>query len=424
MIQLGKIKKIVLGNKTLFSNLSYLSILQVFSILIPLITYPYLIRVLGAEKYGLVVFAQAVVAYFLILVSFGFNLSATKLVSVHRDNKEKINEIFCSVVIIKACLFIFSMIALGLILYFIPQARNEYLLFYLSAYVCIYDVFFPIWYFQGKENIRFTALTNITVRLIFVALIFVFVKSKSDYLYVPIINGIGSMLAILISFYVLFVKDKIVLYIPNFKIIKYYFLDSIPFFISNVSIQLYVNTNKVIVGTFLGMTDVAYYDLAEKILNILKMPITIIGQVVYPKVSREKNLLFIKRVFNNSVALNLAIVVFIFLLAKIPVLLLGGVHMLDAVNVLRILVFTVPIIAMSNIYGIQLLIPFGYQKAFTRIIVESGIVYIFLFLLLLFLKFVNLYSVAAITVLTEVYVTTSMYLICKKKNILWKSTTI
>lgn len=419
MSRLVKIKNVIGRNKVFFANLSYLSILQLFNILIPLITYPYLIRVLGAEKYGLVVFAQAVVTYFLILVSFGFNLSATKQVSVHRDSKEKISEIFSSVLIIKGSLFVVSLIALGFVIYLIPQARNEYLLFFLSAYVCMYDVFFPIWYFQGKENMRFTALTNITVRLLFVALIFVFVKSKYDYLYVPLINGIGSILAILISFYVLFVKDRVVLYVPKFKVVKYYFLDSIPFFISNVSIQVYVNTNKVIVGTFLGMADVAYYDLAEKILNMLKMPITIISQVVYPKVSREKNVLFVKRVFNNSVAFNVAVVVAILLLAKIPVLLLGGVHMLDAVNVLRILVFTVPIIAMSNIYGIQLLIPFGYQKTFTRIIVESGIVYVLLFAFLLLVNQVNLYSVATITVLTEVYVTTTMYLICKKKNILW-----
>lgn len=419
MTLLIKLRKIITDNKVFFTNLSYLSVLQFFNVLIPLITYLYLIRVLGVEKYGLVVFAQAMATYFLILVSFGFNLSATKQVSVHRDNKEKVSEILSSVMLIKTSLLVVSMIILGLILFFIPQAQNEYLLFFLSAHVCLYDAFFPIWYFQGKENMRFIALTSIAVRLVFVALIFVIIKSKEDYLFVPIINGIGSLLAILISFYALLVKEKNVLYIPTFKIIKYYFLDSIPFFISNVSIQVYVNTNKVIVGTFLGMADVAYYDLAEKILNMLKMPISIIGQVVYPKVSREKNIQFIKRLFNNSVALNVAIVVIIILLAKIPVMILGGENMLDAVNVLRILVFTVPIIAMSNIFGIQLLIPFGYQKAFTRVIVESGLVYVLLFAMLFLLKQVNLYTVATITVLTEVYVTTAMYLICKKKNILW-----
>jgi len=73
--------------------------------LIPLLTYPYLIRVLGKETYGLVVFVQAIVAYMVILVGFGFNISATREISIHRENKEKLNEIVSSVLIVKSLFF-------------------------------------------------------------------------------------------------------------------------------------------------------------------------------------------------------------------------------------------------------------------------------------------------------------------------------
>ena len=77
-------------NKTLIQNFSYLSALRIFNMILPLITYPYLIRVLGKEIYGLVVFAQAIVNYLVMLVSFGFNISATKEVSVYRNDEKKL----------------------------------------------------------------------------------------------------------------------------------------------------------------------------------------------------------------------------------------------------------------------------------------------------------------------------------------------
>lgn len=413
------VKILVFNNNKLFENLSYLSFLQVFNLLIPLITYPYLIHVLGSGIYGLIVFAQAIVNYFLILVSFGFNLSATKQISVHRDNPNKVREIFCSVLVIKGTFFLLSLALIGFTVYLLPQSKNDYLLYYLSAYICFYDFLFPIWYFQGYEKMKYITLINIFTRVLFLLLIFFLVKDKADYLKVPLINGIGSLVAIGISLYIVIIKDGVQFYLPKFNTILFYFKDSVTFFISNLSIQFYVNTNKVLVGTFLGMTDVAYYDLAEKILNILKMPIVIIGQTIFPKVSREKNINFIRKSFITSVSLNFVIFIITLVFAKIPILILGGSEMISSANVLRILAITVPVIAMSNIYGIQILISFGYQKEFTKVILQSGIVYLAVFGFFYALNLLGLYYIALMTVITEFFVTYRLYVICKKKKLLW-----
>jgi PST family polysaccharide transporter len=91
----------LVNNITLAKNIGYLSMIQVVNILIPLIIYPYLILTLGKEVFGLTVFVQTVISYLIILVNFGFNLSATREISIHRSNTIKLSEIVSSVFIIK-----------------------------------------------------------------------------------------------------------------------------------------------------------------------------------------------------------------------------------------------------------------------------------------------------------------------------------
>src|SRR4051812_10374668 len=118
--------------KNLFSNFISLSVLQVVGFALPLIVLPYLIKVLGIEKFGLVFFAQALISYFMVFTDYGFNLSATREISVNRDDKEKISIIFNSVLTTKIILGIIGFIILSILILFVPKLHNESLLFYLS----------------------------------------------------------------------------------------------------------------------------------------------------------------------------------------------------------------------------------------------------------------------------------------------------
>jgi len=387
--------------------------------LIPLITYPYLIRVLGKETYGLVVFAQAIIGYLVILVGFGFNISATKEVSIHRDNKEKLSEIVSSVLLIKGGLFLISSVILVALIFIIPQVQEYKALFFLTLWMCLYDVIFPMWYFQGIEQMKYITYITLVSRLTFLGLIFVLIHNPSDYLFLPIINGVGALLAGIISLYIVFQKHHVQFVLQSYSTLKGYFKDSIPIFLSNVSIRLYVSTNKVIVGAFLGMTEVAYYDLAEKVTNVLKIPQGILSQSLFPKISKDKNLDFIKRVFKYSLLFNLALFIGVLFGGKYIVLLLGGSQMLDAILVLSILALTVPVIAVSNILGIQLLIPFGYNKTFSKVIMASGLIYLAQAILIWLTVGFTIINVSIITVTTEVFVSSVMFYYCKKYN-LWK----
>lgn len=406
--------------KILIENFSSLTLFQLLNLTIPLVTYAYLIRVLGIDKYGLVVFAQTVVGYLLILVQFGFNISATKEISLYRDSKEKLSEIVSSVLIIKTVLLVLSLLILTFMVFFIPYAKDFKMLFFLSMWICLYDLIFPVWYFQGIEKMRYIAYITLVSRLIFVSLIFFLVKSTSDYLLVPIINGIGALAAGVFSLIIIFNNHKIKFQLQTKQKLLHVFKDSIPIFISNVSIRLYLSSNKVIIGSFLGMSELSYYDLGEKIISAMKIPQSILGQTLFPKINNDKNIIFVKKVFRFSILFNIMFTLFVIMFSKQIVLFIGGEQLLPSIMVVNILALSVPIIAMSNVFGVQLLIPFGKTKLFSQIIVSSGLIYLIQLFLIWLVWSVNIYSLSIISLTTEIIVTATMFYFCKKNN-LWKN---
>ena len=405
-------------HKKIIENFSYLSALQIFNIMLPLITYPYLIRVLGQDVYGLVVFVQAIIGYIVILIRFGFTISATKNIAIHRNDKSKLSEIVSSVLIIKSILFLLILIIFVIIVCITPMIYNYKVLFMLTMWMCIYEILFPTWYFQGIEQMKYITYITLFGRIVFLCLVFILINKSDDYLFIPIINAIVSLTVGFISLFIIFYKHKIKFVFQPIHILNYYFKESIPIFVSNVSTSLYVNMGKVLVGTYIGMKEVAYYDLAEKITNLFKMPHAILSQSVFPQINRDKNISFVRKLSKIYFILTLCFITFVLLFSEYFVSFLGGELMMPSVGILNIFILTVPIVAMSNIFGVLTLIPFGYSKAFTKVIMMSFLVYLFQIFLLFFLGMVSVYSISIILVITEIFVTCRMYFYCKKYN-LW-----
>jgi PST family polysaccharide transporter len=165
--------------------------------------------------------------------------------------------------------------------------------------------------------------------------------------------------------------------------------------------------------------------MGDKILNILKIPQGILSQTVFSKISRDKNIVFIKKIFTYSLILNVVLFLLLFAFSDFIIVTLGGQQMLPSKWVVRILGLTLPIVAISNIFGILVLIPFGFNKLFLRIIMFSGIIFIIQFLILWITNWITIYSLCLITVITEGFVSFLMYYYCLKNN-LWttKSLTI
>ena len=398
-----RLKNILKNHSTILQNLSYISVLHLFNMLIPLLSYPYLIRVLGKETYGIIIFAQAIVGYFVILIGFGFNISATKEISINRDDKKKVSEIVSSVLIIKGILLVFSLILFFGVVSFIEEFRDYSLLFYITLYLCVNEWLFPIWYFQGIEKMKYITYLNVISRSVFLILIFVLIKSESDYLFFPIVSAIGAISASVIALFIIFKKHKIPFVFPNFQTLKFYFKESIPIFTSNLSLKLYTGSNKIIIGMFLGMQEVAYYDLGEKLLNLLRIPISVLSQVLFPKMAKLFDKQFWIKVTKIIVVVTLILTVFIELFSAEIITVFAGEDMMGAETVVKILILSATPLVLSNMLGVQILLTNGYNNQFLIVVFSSFCIYGIYISICYFLNTINLLTISFSYLLVEVY---------------------
>ena len=148
MSRLKNIVKRSKSHKVLIENFSYLAFLQVFLLLYPLITYPYLVDVLGKEIYGIVLTAQMLASYASLFIDFGSNFVCAKHVSINRDNKAKLSEILSNVLFVRLVIFIIFFFIYSFVAYIVPSYRSKFLIFILTYALCTNDLLFPQFFFR------------------------------------------------------------------------------------------------------------------------------------------------------------------------------------------------------------------------------------------------------------------------------------
>jgi len=404
--------------KNLLSNLGYLSLLKFFNLILPLVIYPYLIHVLGADKYGLVVFAEAIVAYLVIFIGFGFEISGTKAVSIHRNNTSKLSEIVSSLFIIKGLIFAICAIALFVILSFFPQLENNKILLFLTMHMALFEFMFPFWFFQGLEKMKYIAYLNLVSRLLFLVLIFVLIKSPKDYLMVPVIQGLGSLVVIVISWFIVFFKKKIRFYFPSFEILKGYFNDGLLYFTSTLSIQIFTNSNRFLIGSFMGMTNLAFYDIVEKIIRICTVPTTILRLVLLPFVIKTKDKLVVRYTTVFMSIMSVIIIGLIWIFSDQIIHFVTGER--DALISYHLKIYAIIILMynLSNYYLVISFNAFGFEKKFVNLMVKSLVLYILLILGLVGFKFYSITNFILILIGVEIFIVANTYRFSIKNNLL------
>jgi len=366
--------------KRLLSNFFSLSVLQGANYIFPLITLPYLVRVLGPEKFGLIAFAQSFVQYFNILTDYGFNLSATREISIYRDNKEKVSEIFSSVIMIKFGFMIISLFILSLLVFTIPKFKNNWLIYFFTFGMVLGNVLFPVWFFQGMERMKYITILNITARLIFTISIFVFIRKMADYLYVPLINSMGFLVAGGLSLRIVSKDFGIKFILPSSEAIKYQLKEGWYIFISTVAISLYTNTRIFAVGLFTNNTITGYYAIAEKLMNVIQtFPLSSLLQAIYPRLSKiylenkEKAKKLMGRFQNLTIVIYLLVLPLIFIVAPLIVEIISGTPYKEVIVSFRLLLIAVFFIN-ANAFRVQFLLVMGKYNIFARIHLIMGIV--------------------------------------------------
>ena len=406
-------------NKTVLTNFSYLTLLQVFTLLGPLIAYPYLVRTIGLHLYGIVIYAQVIVSYISLVVDFGFNSIGAKDVASNRDNPDIISEIVSSILLNKLIIWIICFIIYFIVICFVPFFKNHKFLYICSFFITFNELLFPVWFFQGIEKMKYTTYINIFVKLMFILLIFIVIKNETDYIYIPLLNSLGALVAGLFSFYVIVKKEHVkIVFVPISKLI-YYLRESFSLFISIISVRLYLNINKLVVGTCLGMSEVAIYDLGEKIATAMKIPIGMIGQATFPKIARERNVRYINKLMYIVVGLAILGYLILFLFAPLIVEIFIGEIYADAIVIVRILGLSGIFAAGNYFLGGNRLIPLGYKKEYMKVMILNCLFYFCLLIILYLGDILNVYSISIVTIAVEMFNMLSLIRYNKKLSILW-----
>lgn len=413
-----RINNFVENNKVIIENFSFLSILQVSNLLIFFLLIPFLFRILGKEYYGIVIFAQTIAIYFSIIINFGFNATGTRDVAIHRQNPERISEIVSTVLILKFSILIAMFFVLSMLIGFIPLLKSHPLIFFLSMLACLSDALFPIWYFQGIERMKYITFINVTTRLCSAVLLFIFIKKPDDYVLVPLILGIGTVSGASVGLYILFKVHQIKFLLIPLQKLRDCIKNNIPLFISNVSSHIYVNANKLIVGSFLGMQEVAIYDIVDKIVNLLKVPAFMIGQTLFPHISKTKDLHFLKRAIGFVFILFLIIYMGVYLSASPLIKLFTGEINPLTVNLLKLLSLSILPISLSLFLAELILVPFGFFKDYTKMRTSSLFIYLAIIIGLFFTHQVGLFQLVFTIIFVEVFVVIFSYYLCRKNRII------
>lgn len=411
--------KIIGNNKLLIENFSYVTLLQVFILVAPLITYPYLIRILGADLYGSVLTAQMLASYASILIDFGSNNVCAKHVSLARYDKEKLSEILSSVLLVRIFLFFSVFILYFSIVIVIPSFRKFWLLYILTYGLTLNDVLFPQFFFQGLEKMKLITLVNIFIKVFFVILVFFVVKNMEDYIYVPILYALGYTLGGFLSIWILFHRWGFQFIIVKKTTMMPYIKDCMPIFATDLICTIKDKVNYILVGLFVGMSEVVIYDLALKLHSLLTKPMGILTTVLLPRFALTKNFERLKQVILVSffVTFILLVVTNVFL-EKISYFFL---HSHIDLNPIRFFLIAPLFVSVGSVISSNLFVAFGYNRyVFTSIVITTGV---YVFTLLIFLISGNLNSIysfvtlAVISYFVElVYRLYKTFLISKKLN--------
>ncbi len=397
---INDLKSKYLRHKVLIQNFSFMSILQFSQIFFPLIIYPYLIRVLGKETYGIIAFSNAIIAYLLILINFGFNISEIHEISINREDKNKLSEVISSVLILRSLLAISSFIILAFMVIAIPALSVHKWLYFAYFGLLLDGALNPSFYFQGIEKMKFITYITVSSSLLFLILTIFFVTDSSKYILVPLFTSFGMLLGTLIGLYIVFVKDKIYFSVPPLKILKKHFKDSVPFFSSRASVAIMEKANYILIGSFIGYQEVSYYDLAVKLVRVMKVPYNIFNQVLFPNISRTKNISLVLKTLRMLIFVYVLGYFSLFIFGEPLIKLLGGIELLPAKYLLYLLGVTAITDLVSTFMGAPLLLATGHKKEYNMSIIFGSLSYLLQVIILYALNWIGLYQLVAVSIIS------------------------
>ncbi len=392
---------------------------QGLNYLLPLLVIPYVTRITGPEKFGIISFAHSVIMYFILIINYGFDYTATREISASRNNRKEVNRIFSTVLTAKSALFILSsLIFLILNFSFIVKEEMRSVLFF-TFFMCLGQLFLSSWLYQGFEILSALSAFMFVARFFPVVLMFFLIKQQEDFWYYPVLISAGQIFAGLSTHFYAVRKLRIKFSPVKLSEVFTEIKKGFPVFFSTLVISLYTTLNTVLLGVFGNIYSVGIFAAAAKIVgisqNLLFMPFT---QSFYPNTAYEFSK-SVKEGYDRAIKgmkyftpLMGAAGLLMFVFADLIIGFVFGTEFSGAAGILRIMAFIPLIVSFSNIFGVQILLNLKKDKIFLFMTISAAV--ISLPLNILIIPEYGAAGVAAVWLITEIYVSLFAFLAVRK----------
>jgi PST family polysaccharide transporter len=405
----------------LVRNTAALMVVQMSTYVVPLLVVPYLARVLTKAHFGLLFYATAFTWYFITLVEYGFNLTATRQISIHCDNPKRLSQIFSSVMAAKALLTVIGfLIMLGVVLA-TPKLRPNLVLFLISYLAVLGDLLFPLWLFQGLQKMGNLVWRDLGSKCVSLVLIFAFVHKDSDYLWAAGFQAGSTVLAGVIGLATVPFLTSARFVAPSIPEVWLALREGWPVFLSMAAMTLTTSTNTLIVGFRSGATGVAYFSAAFRLVVAVRMLVSPVVTAIYPHIShlavnsREDAIRFLRKHIWKLTAPFFLASVCLFAAAPLIIRIIYTAKYNPSVPLLQVMAFTVFLLALQHVYATFFMLAFGYEKQWSRVIFSTAVLNFAILGPLVFLIWPPM--AAAITMLVlEIFAAMVTYLFFRRKT--------
>lgn len=343
------------------------SILTASAMIFPIITYPYVSRILQPEGIGTVSFANSVITYFSMFAQLGVPMYGIRACAKVRDDKEKLTRTVQEIMMINMITCLVVYIAFFCSLYFVPQFRQEKILYLIMGSLILFNTVGVEWLYKGLEQYSYITVRSIVFKFIALLAMFLLVHEKEDY----VIYGGITIFAAAGSNVLNFINLRKYVYLR--PVGAYDFRQHIKpisiFFAMSIATTVYTNMDNVMLGFIKGATENGYYDAAVKIKNILVSFVSSLGTVLLPRVSyyiqtgeREEFSRITKKAMNFVFLLSVPLCVYFIIFARSSIYLLSGTLFENSILPMRLIMPTLVFIGLTNIIGLQILVPLGKEN--------------------------------------------------------------
>lgn len=353
--------------KTLAGNFIALSVLKAVSFFFPLITLPYLSRVIGVERFGDLAFAAAIMIFVETITDWGFNYTATRDVAQNRDDLSRVSHIFSEVIFAKLFLTIVCFVGLYAVATFIPTLRANRLLLLLTFAYIPGHILFPEWLFQAFERMKYITVLNVLSKTVFTVLIFLVIKTQQDYIYQPVLIACGYIVSGTIAMYMIRHTFRVNIVIPSVRDIIRRLQGSTNMFICLLLPNLYTNFSTVILKTCCGSAATGIFSEGQRFQQIIDQLTQVLSRTFFPFLARhkEKHYMYVR----ISGVISVVACFTLFFGADLFVRLFYTSEFASVVPVIRIFAITPFFLFLMNTYGTNYLVVIGKENILRNIII-------------------------------------------------------